>query len=139
MRRGVIITTALAFAALGLGCMSFTFGGHTDMVAPHEPAATADLAKEQTGNAQVAGGEEITVYYPIPYASPPNLVMRDPNAVCRVIEQKADCFRIRNTASLTAGYNYVAWTARGVPVQPQGVSPANAPATSAAATNSVTQ
>jgi hypothetical protein len=118
MRKGIIIANAIAVLTLALGCMSFSFGGRTEVVAPHPPSGTADVAGEQKGNVQVAGGEEMTVYYPVPFATPPNLVIRDPAAACRVVEQRADCFRVRNTASVVAGNYEVGWTARGVQVPP---------------------
>lgn len=138
VRKAVILGTAILSFTLALGCMSFSFGERTEVIRSPEPSAVADAA-EQRGKVAVPGGEEITVYYPVPYASPPNLVIRDPGGVCRVVEQKADCFRIVNSASLTMGPYDVVWTARGVHASPAQPNPAVPPGTSPALANPVAQ
>jgi hypothetical protein len=70
-----------------------------------------------------ATGEPITVYYPVPYASPPNLEIHDSFHNCRILEQRADGFRIvQDNPVLT-----FTWTARGVKSAPaaQPVAPAS--------------
>jgi|SRR5947209_4148889 len=137
MRKGVIAATAITFLTLGVGCMSFSFGGRTEVVSPHETSAIADVTAEQKGHAQLASGDEITVYYPVPFASPPNLVIHDPASTCRVVEQRADCFRIKNNASVAPWRYDIGWTARGVKtLPPAAVGP---PPTSPALANPVTQ
>ncbi len=136
MHKTVIITTAVTALLSALGCMSFTFGGRTEVVSPPPvPGPVAGTAEwQQMGNVRVPVGEEMTVYYPIPYASPPNLVITGRGGACRVIEQKADCFCIKNNSDLPFE---LGWTARGVKAPPP-VPVVDTPATAPALANPVT-
>ena len=76
-------------------------------------------------------GEPITIYYPVPYASPPNLELREPLNKCRITAQRADSFRIVPDSPGMLDPN---WTARGVksisptPILPVPAIVAQAPA-----------
>jgi hypothetical protein len=103
-----------------LGCMSISCGGHHD-------SCNGDVLSQE-GKLSLRAGGETDVYYPQPYASPPNLSAEETFTNYEIVEQKADHFRIRNTSPFDIN---VTWTARGVkhaapPVVV--VSPASSPA-----------
>jgi hypothetical protein len=105
--RLLAVGAGMVFLGISLGCMSFTLGGRTEVVSKEEVGGL------QRGKASLAPGEELVVYYPAPYASPPNLEMEDPSLfhAGRIIEQRPDGFRIKNTSSHAVE---LAWKARGV-------------------------
>src|SRR5262249_22617919 len=104
-----------------LGCMSFSIG------CPWPAATSSDGCLTQSGSVTIPPGAEQDVYFPIPYASPPNLALGDWPEGCVLIEQKADHFRIRNMHRGGLGAAEVDWTAKGVrgpaPVVPVVFSP----------------
>jgi hypothetical protein len=104
MRRFVIAASACCVLTIAIGCMSFSFGDRTEVVAPGVPYT------RQTGLVSVPPGQELTIYYPNPYQSPPNLVIADPSHDCHVSEQHPDYFRVKNDS---AGLRDFEWTARG--------------------------
>jgi hypothetical protein len=104
---GAVAAAATAFIILG--CMNFTFGTRSDDPPCVEPP-DGD-AFTQTGCATVRGKAKQDIYYPVPYAFPPNLEATDNFGHCEVVEQRADHFRVRNRDGLDAT---VRWTARGV-------------------------
>jgi hypothetical protein len=65
------------------------------------------------GTVGLAPGQEIDVYYPAPFASPPNLETSpvDPFFGSVVVEQKADHFRIKSQSPFV---REVTWQACGV-------------------------
>jgi len=69
----------------------------------------------QQGTVVVTPGNPAEVYYPVPYAVPPNLVLEGPNAMsCIMLEQKQDHFKVRTIwVSDHPGIN-VRWKAEGV-------------------------
>jgi hypothetical protein len=97
------ILSGLSLLALFLGCMSLSIGGGN---------CDADVL-DQSGKVCLKRGEVQDVYYPIPYASPPNLELDWMDAdACEILDQKADHFRIViNKGSCPFG---VTWKARGV-------------------------
>lgn len=146
MRKTVITCAAIVFAASTLGCMSLSFGERKEVVSPPVPVpplvpVPAPLSDDgpitQTGGQQIAPGDEVTIYYPMPFQSPPNLVISEnsggPSPTCYyLIDQKADCFRIRNATATTCRFP---WTARGLkqiaPVPPVNTgAPVTLPASS---------
>ncbi|HZY91072.1 MAG TPA: hypothetical protein VFE78_39985 [Gemmataceae bacterium] len=93
-----------------LGCMSISFGGKSICGGdPTEPF-------EQKGEVCLAAQGEIDVYYPLPYASPPNLTVDAPSHHVVVFEQKPDHFRVGGAGKMT-------WVARGVRAGPTVVVP----------------
>jgi hypothetical protein len=114
--RAAVALGSVVFLAFCLGCMNFSFGGKSDVVA----AADAEIA--QKGKTFVRPGEEICVYYPAPFQSPPNLELVNNAYIVQITEQRADHFRVKNMGQ--AGVN-LSWEARGVKVAPSVVPSAS--------------
>ena len=91
--------------AVILGCMSVSFEGRKNII-QHD-----DQTFSQTGKQEVPPGQELEIYYPVPYAGPPNLVAATTFSECQVIEQRPDRFRVKNT---TSSPHELTWTARGL-------------------------
>lgn len=89
-----------------LGCMSLSFGG-LSIGCKTEPDGTVC----QEGKVSLHQGQEFDVYYPVPYASPPNLEISGDSDNCEILEQKADHFRIRCKGAADAAPH---WQARGL-------------------------
>jgi hypothetical protein len=118
-RIALCVFAAIVCPMMSMGCLSLNIGGWSQKA--DDPSVVA-----QTGSTAIPKGQEATVYYPKPYASPPNLELDDTFRNYKIIEQKADCFRVRNES----GTWDLKWTARGVPVQPAVVvTPSTPPAT----------
>jgi hypothetical protein len=95
---------AILFPVLTLGCLSLSFGGGSSS---EEPSRAT-----QHGSVALHPGEELDVYYPVPYTSPPNLRLEDSLHSAYLLDQKPDHFRVKNAALFHA--QEVSWTARGV-------------------------
>lgn len=108
----------LLFTAFALGCMSLSFGGRTEVVPADGPCGA------QTGQVNVPGQEEAVIYYPVPYLTPPNLVLDAGCVSCRIVDQKPDHFRVKN---LGAGAELITWKSRGLKAGPGGCVPAVMP------------
>jgi hypothetical protein len=113
------ILSGVSLLALFLGCMSLSIGDRNN---------DADVL-DQSGKVCLKRGEVQDVYYPIPYASPPNLEVDWMDAdACEILEQRADHFRIVMKAG-TSPFG-VKWKARGVKapvVVPAAASPCPPP------------
>ena len=97
-----------AFVGFSLGCMNLSFGGRHEYVSPSSETISDGV---QRGKAFAPYATDVTVYYPQPYASPPNLEFEDDAKTQLVIvDQKADYFRVKNTH---LGREF-SWKARGV-------------------------
>jgi hypothetical protein len=120
MQRTVIVASVLSFLAISLGCMCLSFGERTEVIAPDGPYT------RQTGSLTVAPGQELAVYYPSPYPSPPNLVVDDRSHQCQIIEQRPDCFRVKNVSSTP---QELTWTSRGLRGTPPAVEVSMPPTT----------
>src|SRR4051794_15850307 len=101
-RKLQLIWLGLLALILGFGC------GSIQVSAPPTEDAT-----RQRGKAVVPAGEELDVYYPVPFNSPPNLLVQSTFNDCSIIEQKPDHFRVKNNNPFS---REVTWDARGVPV-----------------------
>jgi hypothetical protein len=113
IRRAAGVISGLGFLAIVLGCMNIQLGGGT--------VATEDaLTFSQRGSISASAGQEVDVYYPVPYASPPNLVIEDFTHNYSIIDQKSDHFRVRNNGLFAPSCD---WTARGVKVAIPGAAP----------------
>lgn len=97
--------SAVLLLVVILGCMSVSFEGRKSII-HHD-----DQTYSQTGKLEVPPGQEIEIYYAVPYAGPPNLVVSSTFSECQVIEQRPDHFRVKNTMSSP---REVTWTARGL-------------------------
>lgn len=92
-------------ALVFLGCMSISIGRFSNST-PFEDGTFA-----QEGEVNVPGNGVLQVFYPAPYASPPNLTAEDTFNHLRIVEQTPGYFRVENTGGLSAK---CCWKARGV-------------------------
>src|SRR5262249_19832252 len=102
IRRVILVTCSLMFLAIVLGCMSLSIGGRQG------GSSCEDGVSEHSGEVKVSAGRELDVYYPVPFASPPNLTLADDcdhvvqvegrpdNFDCVLLEQQFDHFRVKN-------------------------------------------
>jgi hypothetical protein len=104
-RPSAILAAVLALLIVA-GCMSLNIGGNSD----------ENGALVQTGTVSVPANAELEVYYPVPYAGPPNLEIEDWHQDCVITEQKDNHFRIRNNHGSWS--RNVSWKARGLRVPP---------------------
>jgi hypothetical protein len=121
LRRTAGVASAFAWLAIILGCMSLSIGERTTL--PDDR-----LAYTQEGSVRVEIGQELDVYYPVPYASPPNLEFKGLDSYT-ILDQQADHFRVRaKMEGNTGGWMACDWTARGVraPLSPPPVQPVSA-------------
>jgi hypothetical protein len=118
LRIGALFLTRPGGAAAGafllltqLGCMNFAVGNKN--WDGHGGVLDHDGVLEQEGKVTLLNSEERDVYYPIPYASIPNLELTTDNLInhYEILQQKEDHFRVRNTIGLEIELN---WHARGV-------------------------
>jgi hypothetical protein len=111
LRRGLFPNLArlvvLLLPTVTTGCICLAFGGREQRDS-EEPFT-------QNGKVMVQQGQELDVYYPVPYASPPNLQIDDTLNVHVIVDQQADHFRLRNAGFAKASaWPGVEWTARGM-------------------------
>jgi hypothetical protein len=114
-RRWFVILASGVFLAFTLGCMSLSFGGRNEVVGPGD---TANGVVRQDGTVEVPPHQETVVFYPIPYASTPNLTVLDAPRMKRpfhLTEQRPDGFRVKND---TSDPLMVDWSAKGVRLPP---------------------
>jgi hypothetical protein len=104
-------TLALIF----LGCMSLSFGG-LSIGCRTEPDGTVC----EEGKVELHPGKPLDVYYPAPYASPPNLELTEDAEKCEILEQHSDHFRVQVRGQYNACLH---WKARGL----RGGPPISAP------------
>src|SRR5262245_54727358 len=101
MRRGtqrtIGATALVALTAVFLGCMSLSIGDGERLVVEKRPAKPDEdegVLQQRGSVPSLRPGVEQKVYYPVPYASPPNLqIGYDEHFV--VVDQQADHFVIR--------------------------------------------
>jgi hypothetical protein len=111
-----------------LGCMSLQVGGdHRPMEIDSEEGVV-----RQSGTVTLRGDQPQTVYYPIPYISPPNLTIKDewPHERWQLVDQKADHFSIRREPLSLGPPLEITWTAKGLkgpPAAPVVVLPKGTP------------
>ncbi len=121
----LVLLGVICLPLLATGCICLSFGGWGQGFSEHTDGEHHDAggAVTQKGALTFGNGEPVTVYYPVPFASPPNLEIRDQPNKCKIIDQRADCFRIVQDGP---GVPPVHWTARGVtvPASPVTVTPA---------------
>ncbi|MFO0843671.1 MAG: hypothetical protein U0797_14950 [Gemmataceae bacterium] len=112
-----------ALAVIFLGCMSLSFGGRN-----YTTQLVEDEVLCQEGTVSFRSCDERAVYYPIPYASPPNLDVKTAFGDVVLLDQKPDHFRVAWKGSgPTFGADQVKWKAKGVrrsPAAPCAPNPA---------------
>jgi hypothetical protein len=125
-RLTAILTSRKAGVAAGalilviiLGCMSIAIGNRST----EESSITPEGTLVQTGEAMVQDHDTETVYYPVPYISPPNLEISSSFDDCVVVEQAGDHFRVKNPSAFC---RKVTWKARGLRVSVTPPPPPNA-------------
>jgi hypothetical protein len=120
-RRKLLLLLALVcIPMLTTGCLCLNIGGFS---CDH---GDADGVTAQKGELNGGHGAPFMVYYPVPYASPPNLELHDPFHRCKILEQRADGFMVAMDGPSIPS---VDWTARGVRTPaPGSVAPAVAAA-----------
>jgi hypothetical protein len=123
----------LLLVAITLGCMSLSFGERTVTYAPGDgppPSAVPSdgVLYAQEGTAKVKANGTSTIYYPLPYASSPNLEVREDESTVKwdehfeIVEQRPDRFTVRNTDWAWA--HSLHWVAKGArPAPPAGTAP----------------
>jgi hypothetical protein len=125
-RKLLLLLAVICIPLLATGCFCLNVGCGGDY---SEPTGVTAQRGELTPN----HGGPVTVYYPVPYSSPPNLEIHDPFHRCKVLEQRPDCFVV---AMDGPGIPSVDWTARGVrspapattlPATPVAATPGQAP------------
>lgn len=115
---GLILGLSLVVA----GCLSFSLeiGGRRN------PPST-DPVLCQTGKVKLRNGEIQTVYYPVPYHSPPHLSVEAQwdfgKKHVHIVCQEKDRFQVQLHDSGSIFADELRWTARGVPVTVPLVSP----------------
>jgi len=123
VRRSVLTLCSLFLLGIVLGCMSLSIGER------HEVVASEDGISSQSGEVKVPGGQELDVYYPVPFASPPNLTVTSTWDDAVMVDQQADHFRVKNPGAFS---ERMRWEARGLKARPPAVVvpvPATSPAT----------
>lgn len=109
LSRLILLCCTVVLIAIIVGCMNICLD--------RSVGVGADGLCKQTGSFTVKGGEEIDVYYPLPYGSPPNVTF---NSVFKTYEivlvsQYPDHFRVKNTGHFAGE---VTWEAKGLRQQP---------------------
>jgi hypothetical protein len=97
-----------------LGCMSFSLGGRTYQCQSTACHLADDGLWTEKGETHLKVHGEQDVYYPVPFATTPNVELTSDFEHCAIVEQKPDHFRIRNTSGSVVTAN---WQARGVRTQ----------------------
>jgi hypothetical protein len=90
--------------------MSFSFGGRNYEKHTSESRCEDGLFIQE-GTTRLRPRSEQDVFYPVPYAHPPNLELGEDCDDCVILEQKEDHFRVKNQSFFTAN---VGWQARGI-------------------------
>jgi hypothetical protein len=123
------ILASVVLLTLFLGCMSLNIG----QLHPSE-----DGVLTQSGTLTYHGSKPQTVYYPIPYASTPNLTLKDSwkEDDWEIIDQQSDHFTVRRKDFARGSTPELTWTAKGLrgpppapPVVVTSTSAAPSPAT----------
>ena len=96
----------------GLWLVAATLAWSVGCQAVQISPSTNDLS-HQHGATILPAGQELDVYYPAPFSSPPNLLTKSIFNDCLVVEQQPDHFRIKNPTPFS---REVSWEARGLPV-----------------------
>jgi hypothetical protein len=130
-RATACVAACLSLLAV-LGCMSISIGGggsHEVKTAAADETGTGVLA--QDGKVIIRPGVEQVIYYPVSYASPPNLELEDTHGFCDIVEQKEGFFRVRFRTGFMTSQESLPWKARGTRCPPPPSGPPAAAAETA--------
>jgi hypothetical protein len=123
LSRWVTAIAGLALVIIIAGCMSLSFG---EKSVTYAPVPSDGVAFAQEGKAALPAGGSRVIYYPVPYASIPNLsILNDENEESEelaVVEQAPDHFKVCNNSHFFARSGR--WVARGVRPLPPPAPPA---------------
>jgi hypothetical protein len=121
--RPLAVVAGVVLVLVVLGCMSYSSyhlteeDRATDVVKPAEGITPRpDGVTEQCGECRVAPHEALTVYYPVPFTSIPNLETHAKDdffgnvRVAKLVKQEAASFEVKNPLSEVM---LVRWSARG--------------------------
>jgi hypothetical protein len=110
------IGAAIALLFILLGCMSISIGRFSST-----GSTTADDGTFcQEGEVTVPGNCVREVYFPVPYAHPPNLEVSDTFNHGELLEQKEGSFKVRNSSAFSLT---ITWKARGIKVGAVPIAP----------------
>jgi len=102
---GALVLLAIASALTIAGILMLSCSGHW-----HFRRSEGDTLVQED-EVSIPGGQQQDVYYPIPYASPPNLTIDDDMGPIVVVQQFPDHFRISNSRPFC---ECVTWKAKGL-------------------------
>jgi hypothetical protein len=119
-----VVSASVILVGIIVGCMN--------ICVDRSVGVGPDGLCKQTGTFTVKSGEEIDVYYPLPYPFPPNVTLNCAfnSADYVLVGQFPDHFRVKNTGHFAGE---VSWEAKGsrqpppVVVHPMVTAPANEP------------
>lgn len=118
LQRVVLGVGSTLLLVIVMGCMGFSVRHQRESI------NIADGVNTEKGHVTVPARQELDVYYPVPFVSPPNLTINSAFDACALVDQQADHFRVRNTFSFP---REVTWQARGVRSIPLTTIPVPAP------------
>lgn len=102
-------------AGIGIFLLARLSQAGADPLVDARAKALAPETRAERGSVKIPGGidnDVATVYYRVPFATPPNLTIDSAQQEYSILEQKADHFRIKN---LFRARNEIAYTAQGFP------------------------
>ena len=105
LSRWMVISASLTLLTLLLGCLNVNIDRGVD----------GEGLCKQSGSVSVPAGEELDVFYPKPFATPPNLTVSSTFDECVVIAQLPDHFRVRNAGLFARNAD---WEVRGERIVP---------------------
>jgi hypothetical protein len=123
LARSRLILAGLAALNLGvfLGCMSLSIGGRTYESCVHESTSDGELLIQE-GETRLRSHSEQDVFYPVPFAQPPNLNLAEDCDDCVILCQAPDHFRVKNKSLFRST---VHWKAKGMKLTPLPPPPAS--------------
>ncbi len=102
-----------------LGCMSFSIE-RGERVKVVEISSGAEVF-EQKGSVMLEPSVPVVVYYPVPYATPPNLTLQ--HSSFEIIQQYPDRFVVKNNNDKSY---YVDWNSKGLSILNRAALPPTA-------------
>jgi hypothetical protein len=108
-QRATVLVAALVAAVTATGVSALMTTGGPSIGGPRRGTLT------QQGST-IVRGEPLEVYYPVPYAGPPNVSLEDGSGRnCVILEQKPDHFKVKLDEQWALNPVSIKWKAEGVP------------------------